>query len=86
MDREPDAESDSNLDAESRNAAVDPLAQARHLTLRLQDIRERFREDIDKVEDPRAQTLFQTSADVLGGLIKALNDFQTKNDSAWRRQ
>ncbi len=74
------------MDTESQPAHTDPLAHARHLTLRLQDIRDQFREDLDKVEDPRAQAIFETTAEVLGGLIKALTEFQQKNDSAWRRQ
>jgi hypothetical protein len=77
---------DTETDTEAHLGVTDPLAHARHLTLRLQDIRDRFREDLDKVEDPRAHTLFETAADVLGGLIKALTDFQTKNDRTWRRQ
>ena len=74
------------MDTETQTAHSDPMAHARHLTMRLQDIRDRFREDLDKIEDPRAQILFETTAEVLGGLIKALTDFQSKNESAWRRQ
>lgn len=74
------------MDTDAQSITTDPIAHARHLTLRLQDIRDRFREDIDKVEDPRAQALFETTAEVLGGLIKALTEFQRKNESAWRRQ
>jgi len=77
---------DIQMDTEAQPNPPDPIAHARHLTMRLQDIRERFREDLDKVEDPRAQVLFETTAEVLGGLIKALNEFQSKNERAWRRQ
>jgi hypothetical protein len=81
-----DTDADTEADSEALNTATDPMANARHLTLRLQDIRDRFREDLDKIEDPRAQVLFETTAEVLGGLIKALTEFQSKNESAWRRQ
>jgi hypothetical protein len=29
--------------------------------------------------------MFETSAEVLGGLIKAFRDYEQKNEIAWRR-
>lgn len=42
------------------------------------------REDVQKIEDPRAQALFETSAVVIDGLVKALSDFEARNEPAWR--
>ena len=43
-----------------------------------------LREDIEKVDDPKFKAMFETSAEVLGGLIKAFDDFERKNEPAWR--
>ena len=29
--------------------------------------------------------MFETSAELLGGLIKAFDDYEKKNEAAWRR-
>lgn len=41
-------------------------------------------EDIEKVDEPQLKAMFETAAEVLGGLKKAFSDFERKNDSAWR--
>ncbi len=43
-----------------------------------------MREDIDKVDEPRFKALFETSAEVLGGLIKAFDDYGKNTEAAWR--
>ena len=43
-----------------------------------------IREDITKVADPKAQALFETSAEVLGGLITAYEHFEQRSEAAWR--
>ena len=45
---------------------------------------EHSREDVRKVSDPKAQALFETTAEVLKGLEKAFNDFQQKSEDAWK--
>jgi uncharacterized membrane-anchored protein YhcB (DUF1043 family) len=52
---------------------------------RLQKIRDHLREDIDKVDEPQLKAMFETAAEVLGGLIKAFRDYEQKNESAWRQ-
>lgn len=42
------------------------------------------RSDVSKVDDPKAQALFETSAEVLLGLRKAFEDFEQKSEAAWR--
>jgi hypothetical protein len=44
-----------------------------------------MREDAAKVSDPKAQALFETSAEVLQGLITAYDHFEQKSEGAWRR-
>jgi hypothetical protein len=51
----------------------------------LQEIKDHLREDIEKVDEPQLKAMFETSAEVLGGLIKAFRDYEQKNEPA-RRQ
>lgn len=51
---------------------------------RLKELIEQLREDVSKVDDPRAQALFETSAEVLGGLDQAFEDYEKKNEEAWQ--
>ena len=43
-----------------------------------------LREDINKMNDPSAKALFETSAEVLTGLEKAFSDYEQKNEPAWK--
>lgn len=60
----------------------------RHHTIKikdmLSDVRDHLREDIGKVEDPRAQALFETTAEVLGGLITAYEHYERGSEEAWQ--
>lgn len=49
----------------------------------LQDLVNHAREDIGKISEPKAQALFETTAEVCTGLIKAFDDYE-KNAPAWR--
>jgi hypothetical protein len=44
----------------------------------------RLRADVEKVEEPKLKAMFETSAEVLGGLTKAFRDYERKNEPAWR--
>ena len=61
----------------------------RHHTLKLKqmlnDAAAHAREDVSKVSDPKAQALFETTAEVLKGLVKAYEDFEQKQEPAWKR-
>jgi hypothetical protein len=43
-----------------------------------------LRQDITKVDEPQLKAMFETAAEVLGGLKKAFSDYEQKNDPAWR--
>jgi hypothetical protein len=43
-----------------------------------------LRDDAGKITEPKAQALFETSAEVLTGLIKAFDEHEKKNEEAWR--
>jgi FtsP/CotA-like multicopper oxidase with cupredoxin domain len=39
---------------------------------------------VSKISDPKAQALFETSAEVLLGLANAFEDFEQKREEAWK--
>jgi hypothetical protein len=51
---------------------------------RLQEMITYLRVDIDKLDEPQVKAMFETSAEVLGGLTKAFSDYERKNEKAWR--
>jgi hypothetical protein len=62
----------------------DPLHHTAHIKRMLDETAQHARADVSKVEDPRARALFETTAEVLDGLKKAYDDFEKKNEAAWR--
>ena len=63
----------------------DPRHHTQKMQKALKDIRDHLREDIEKVDEPQLKAMFETAAEVLGGLIKAFHDYEQKNESAWRK-
>jgi hypothetical protein len=45
---------------------------------------EQVRGDIGRVQEPKAQALFETTAEVLLGLKKAYDDYQGGREKAWQ--
>ncbi|MGY3445987.1 MULTISPECIES: hypothetical protein [unclassified Bradyrhizobium] len=62
----------------------DPRHHTQKMQKALKDIRTHLREDIEKVDEPQLKAMFETSAEVLGGLEKAFKDYEQKNEKAWR--
>ena len=62
----------------------DPRHHTRKMQVRLQETIDHLREDIGKVDEPQLKAMFETSAEVLGGLKKAFSDYEQKNEAAWR--
>jgi broad specificity phosphatase PhoE len=58
--------------------------RAQHIAQLLKQAQLECRADIERIDDPKAQALFETIAEVLGGAMKALSDYQNKNEGAWR--
>ncbi|AUD00176.1 hypothetical protein QU42_02985 [Bradyrhizobium sp. UASWS1016] len=62
-----------------------PQHHTQNMKRRLSETVTHLREDIGKVDDPQLKAMFETSAEVLGGLIKAFEDYERKNEAAWRK-
>jgi hypothetical protein len=63
----------------------DPRHHTQKMQQRLHEIMQHLREDVTKVDEPQLKAMFETSAEVLGGLAKAFQDYERKNEAAWRR-
>ena len=57
---------------------------AQQIAQLLKQAQQECRADIGRIEDPKAQAMFETIAEVLGGAMKALTDYQNKNESVWQ--
>ena len=62
-----------------------PQHHTEKMKTRIQEIVTHMREDIQKVDEPQLKAMFETAAEVLGGLMKAFRDYEEKNESAWRK-
>jgi hypothetical protein len=60
----------------------DPRYHTQKVGRMMEDLVDDLREDISKVDDPRAKALFEVSAEVLQGLQRAFEHFETKSEEA----
>jgi hypothetical protein len=63
-----------------------PIHHTQKIKARMRQLIEHLREDVGKVTEPKAQALFETSAEVLTDLVKAFDDYEKKNEAAWRTE
>lgn len=73
------------MDVADRYAQGDPRHRTERLRCMLDDVVQRAREDVDRIEDPKAQELFETTAAVCAGLVKAFESYEQQAETAWRR-
>jgi len=63
-----------------------PIHHTQKIKARMGHLIEHLREDVGKIKEPKAMALFETSAEVLTGLVKAFNDYEKKSEAAWRTE
>lgn len=61
-----------------------PREHAEDIRNRLEELESRMRNAIQQIDDPHAEALFETSAEVVEGLAKAHAHFVQKSEEAWR--
>jgi len=61
----------------------DPLDHTRPIAQALQELSDHLRQDIEKVDEPRAQALFETAAEVLLGVRTAFVHYGEGKEKAW---
>ena len=67
-------------------AVSNPAHHTQKIKARMRQLIEHLREDVGKVTEPKAQALFETSAEVLTGLVKAFDDYEKKSEEAWQTE
>src|SRR5947199_6100175 len=71
---------------QQHEAGVTPQLQAQRIAQMLQQAQQECRVDIGRISDPKAQALFETIAEVLGGAMKALEHYSSGSESVWRSE
>jgi len=69
--------------AQADEATNDPRYYAANIKRMLGDVQTHVRDDTRRVGDQQARALFETTAEVLGGLIKAYEDYE-RRAPAWQ--
>jgi hypothetical protein len=65
-------------------ASKDPRAHTANVRGEFRELIEHLREDVKKVEDPKAQALFETAAEVITGLDTAFKHYEEKSETGWK--
>src|SRR5690348_13573241 len=64
-------------------ANMEPAEHAEHIAHILRQAQQECRADIRRVDDPKAQALFETVAEVVGGLLNVLEHYRAGSEPAW---
>jgi hypothetical protein len=65
-------------------ASKDPRAHTANVRKEFRQLIDHLRSDINKIEEPKAQALFETAAEVITGLDTAFKHFEEKSETAWK--
>lgn len=61
----------------------------RHHTIKLKgmldDVTRHAREDVGKIQEPKGQALFETTAEVCAALAKTFEHYERQSEQAWQR-
>lgn len=57
---------------------------SQNIRIELEQLKDHLRRDISKVDEPQAKALFETSAEVIDGLINAFTHYEEKSEEAWK--
>ena len=63
----------------------DPKVHVSNVKNKLDDLVKHIQQDETKLQEPRALALFETSREVLKGLMKAFEDYEKKDEKAWKK-
>lgn len=63
---------------------TDPRHHTSKIKGKLDELIAHLREDVTKVNEPKAQALFETTAEVLKGLATAYSHYEQHSEPAWK--
>ena len=62
----------------------DPRAHTANVRNKFRELIDHLRGDIKKIDEPKAQALFETTAEVISGLDTAFKHYEEKRENAWK--
>jgi len=65
-------------------ASKDPRAHTANVRREFRELIDHLRSDLSKIDEPKAQALFETTAEVISGLDTAFKHYQEKSEKAWK--
>jgi hypothetical protein len=65
------------------DTARDPLHHTHKMSTKFAEIIDHLRRDIDHVDEPKFKAMFETAAEVMGGLATAFKHYEQKSEAAW---
>jgi len=65
-------------------ASKDPRAHTANVRNEFSELIDHLRSDVHKIDEPKAQALFETAAEVICGLDTAFKHYEAKSESAWK--
>jgi hypothetical protein len=65
-------------------ASKDPRAHTTNVRKEFRELIEHLRADVNKIDEPKAQALFETAAEVISGLDTAFKHYEEKSEEAWK--
>jgi len=65
-------------------ASKNPRAHTANVRKEFRVLIDHLREDVDKIDEPKAQALFETTAEVISGLDTAFKHYEEKRETAWK--
>lgn len=66
-------------------AESDPRHHTTKIKDLLADLAAHAREDVGKVDEPKAQALFETTAEVCTALVTTYEHYENQSEGAWQR-
>ncbi|TKK66185.1 hypothetical protein FC093_18210 [Ilyomonas limi] len=69
---------------EEKNTS-NPMEHTANVKKEFRALIDHLRRDVERLQDPSAKALFEVSAEVITGLEKAFNDYEQKNEAAWKK-
>lgn len=64
----------------------DPRYRAEQLKGELRGVMQRAQRESVELDDPQGAALFEVTAEVLGGLVNALEHYEAATEPVWRRR
>ena len=56
----------------------------RQIKSAMEELIDHLRDDVHKVDEPQAKALFETSAEVIQGLVTTFSHYEVQEEEAWK--